>query len=70
MNRTAASFLFVTVLTAALAALSFAVEQKGYAFGALQRESAKSLITLELYQNARRDKRDCPLREARGQPAN
>lgn len=35
MNRTAASFLLVTVLTAALAALSFAVEQKGYAFGAL-----------------------------------
>lgn len=35
MNRTAASFLLVALLTAALAALSFAVEQKGYSFGAL-----------------------------------
>ena len=35
MNRTAAAFLLIAVLTGLLAALSIAVELKGYAFGAL-----------------------------------
>mgnify|MGYP001180878684 CR=1 FL=1 len=35
MNRTASAFLLVTLLTGLLAALSIAVEIKGYAFGAL-----------------------------------
>src|SRR5690606_7885346 len=35
MNRTAAAFLLIAVLTALLAALAIAVEFKGYAFGAL-----------------------------------
>lgn len=35
MNRTAAAFLLIAVLTGLLAALSIAVELKGYALGAL-----------------------------------
>jgi len=35
MNRAATAFLVVTVLTALLAALSFAIRIKGYPFGAL-----------------------------------
>lgn len=35
MNRTISTFLFLTALTAGLAALSMAVRQKGYAFGSL-----------------------------------
>lgn len=35
MNRTVAAFLLVAVLTGLLAAASIAVENKGYAFGAL-----------------------------------
>lgn len=35
MNRTAAAFLLIAVLTGLLAALSIAVELKGYPFGAL-----------------------------------
>lgn len=35
MNRTAAAFLLIAVLTGLLAALGIAVELKGYAFGAL-----------------------------------
>lgn len=35
MNRTAAAFVLIAVLTGLLAALSIAVEAKGYAFGAL-----------------------------------
>ena len=35
MNRTATAFLLIAILTGLLAALSIAVEIKGYAFGAL-----------------------------------
>lgn len=35
MNRTAAAFLLIAVMTGLLAALSIAIELKGYAFGAL-----------------------------------
>ena len=45
MNRTAAAFLLIAVLTGLLTALSIAVEMKGYAFGALGTARLDGLVS-------------------------